>query len=188
MSYDDRYSDTMKAFFSGKLENDIATKSKMVELGHGIGIGHKDGTYSQYIKALSKRMATDNGTIYLGKAIKEEQLSPDKNIFSIQDPTDKFTVEDVPKLLIMFNTVLNNIRIKVAWKDSDGNTILDQYYDIPSAYSMDHDWWDSYQTYFIGPENLGEGDYSIEIMSKEFGIDDKTKILKASIGFSVVDS
>ncbi len=191
MSYDDRYGDTMKAFFSGKLNNEIAAREpKTVELGHGVGIGHKDGAYSQYVKALSERTTKGNGAVYLGKAIKEEQLelSTDKNILSIQDPTDEFAIGDVPKLLIMFNTLLNNIRLKVAWKDSDDDIILDQYYDIPTAYSMKYDWWDSYSVYFIGPEDLDEGNYSIEITSKEFGIEDKTKVLSTLVEFSVVDS
>lgn len=180
MSYDDRYSDTMKAFFSGKLNNEIAAKGpKMVELGHGVGIGHKDGTYSQYVKSLSGK----NGTIYLGKGIKT-----DKDTLSIQDSTEEFTVGDVPKILVMFNTILNPIKIKVVWKDSDGNIILDQYYDMPSAYSMKYDWWDSYGVYFIGPEDLEEGNYNIEIISKELGIEDKIKTLRTSIEFSVIES
>jgi len=190
MSYDDRYGDTMRSFFSGKFNSEIAKGHNTVELGHGIGIGHKDGAYSQYVKALSERTTKGNGAVYLGKAIKEEQfgLSTDKNIFSIQDPTDEFTVGDVPKLLIMFNTVLNTIRLKVAWKDSDDDIILDQYYDIPTAYSMKYDWWDSYSVYFIGPEDLDEGNYNIEITSKEFGVEDKTKVLSTLVEFSVFDS
>ena len=185
MSYDNRGTDIMSAFFSGKLKDEIANLSKepkMVELGHGSGIGHKDGTYSQYIKQLEQQRIKGNGTIYLGKAINTE-----KNILSIQDPTDEFATEDVPKLLIMFNTILNPIQIKVVWKDSDGEQILDQYYEIPSAHSMDYDWWDSYGVYFIGPENLEYGDYRIYITSKEFGIEDKAKVLSTSIEFSVTD-
>lgn len=50
------------------------------------------------------------------------------------------------------------------------------------------DWWDSYSVYFIGPEELEEGDYNIEITSKEFDIEDKIKTLRALVEFSVVDS
>lgn len=185
MSYDDRYVDIMSAFFGGKLNEDIANLYKephKVELGHGSGIGHKDGTYSQYIKQLETQIIKGNGIIYLGKAI-----NTDKNILSIQDPTDKFTINDIPKLLIMFNTILNPIKIQVVWKDQNGDQILDQYYEIPSAHSMEFDWWNSYGVYFIGPEDLEEGDYTIDIMSKEFGIEDKTKVLLTSIEFSVTD-
>lgn len=185
MSYDDRSRDIMSAFFSGKLKDEIASvskPSKMVELGHGAGVGHKDGTYSQYIKQLETQRIKGNGIIYLGKAI-----STEKNTLSIQDPTDKFVTEDVPKLLIMFNTILNPIQIKVIWKDPNGEQILDQYYEIPSAHSMSYDWWDSYGVYFIGPDDLDYGDYKIDITSKEFGIEDKTKVLSTSIEFSVTD-
>lgn len=183
MSYNNRYTDTMNAFFTGKLK-DISTSKEpdIVELGHGIGIGHKYGTYDQYTKQLIEQNTKGNGIIYLGKAIKT-----DKKTLSIQDPTDRFSTEDVPKLLIMFNTILNDIRIHTIWKDSNGNEILDQYYEIPSAYSNNYDWWDLYGIYFIGPENLEEGDYNIEITSKEFGIEDKAKVLSTSVEFSVID-
>ncbi len=97
----------MITFFSGKLNDEIAnlSKGKMVELGHGVCIGHKDGIYDQYVKQLREQRTKGNGAIYLGKAIKI-----DKNTLSIQDPTDKFSTKDVPKLLIMFNTILNPIQ------------------------------------------------------------------------------
>jgi hypothetical protein len=184
MSYDNRNTDTMSAFFRGKLKDEISTSKEpdIVELGHGVGIEHKYGTYSQYVKQLIEQNAKGNGTIYLGKAIKT-----DKNTLSIQDPTDKFSAEDVPKLLIMFNTILSPIQIHVIWKDSNGDKILDQYYDIPSAHSNNYDWWDSYGVLFIGPEDLEYGDYKIEITSKEFGMEDKIKVLSTSVEFSVTD-
>jgi len=185
MSYDNRNKDVMSAFFSGKLKNEIAStfkEPKMVELGHGAGIGHKDGTYGQYVKQLNEQIIKGNGTIYLGKTIKTE-----KNTLSIQDPTDKFSTGDIPKLLIMFNAILNPIRIQVIWKDSNDTKILDQYYEIPSARSNDYDWWDSYSAYFVGPENLEYGHYKVGITSKEFGMEDNTKVLSTSIEFSVTD-
>ncbi len=183
MSYDDRHTDIMSAFFNGKLREEITNLSKepkMVELGHGGGIGHKDGTYDQYVKQLRDQAKKGNGSIELGKAIKTE-----KDTLSIQDPTDKFSTDDVPKLLIMFNTILNPIQLQVIWKDSNNEKILDQYYEIPPAHGNDYDWWDSYGVWFIGPEELDEGDYKIEITSKEFGIEDKIKTSKALIEFSV---
>lgn len=185
MNYNNRNIDTMSAFFSGKHRDDITSSSKepkMVELGHGTGIGHKDGTYGQYVKQLIEQRIKGNGTIYLGKAIKT-----DRSILSIQDPTDKFSAEDVPKLLIMFNTILNPIQIQVVWKNSNDDEILDQYYEIPPAHGNNYDWWDLYSVYFVGPENLEYGDYKIEITSKEYGIDDKIKILSAFVEFSVAD-
>lgn len=181
MSYDN--ADTMSAFFSGKLKDDINTPKEpdVVELGHGIGIGHKNGTYDQYMKQLREQNTKGNGTIHIGKVVKIGE-----NTVSIQDHTDKFLTEDVPKLLIMFNTILNNIRIKAVWKDQDNNQILEQYYEIPSAHSNNYDWWDLYSVWFIGPENLDEGYYNIEIMSKEFGREDNVKALSTSIEFSVI--
>jgi hypothetical protein len=171
--------DIMRAFFSGKLKNDIedASKSKIVELGNSIGIGHKDGTYSQYIKQLEEQITKGNGVIYLGKSVKT-----DKNTLSIQDPTDNFSTKDVPKLILMFNTILNPIQIQVLWKDSKDSKILDQHYSIPSAHSNNYDWWDSFSVLFIGPENLERGSYKIDITSK-----DTTKVLSTSIEFSVTD-
>jgi hypothetical protein len=185
MSYDNIYTDTMSAFFSGKLKNDITSASKepkMVELGHSVSIGHKYGTYNQYLKQLREQVTKGNGAIYLGKAVKT-----DENTLSIQDTTNKFSTEDVPKLLIMFNTILNPMRIQVVWEDSNGDKILDQYYEIPSAHSNNYDWWDSYGVLFIGPEDLKHGDYNIEITSKEFGMEDKVKVLSTSVEFSVTD-
>lgn len=185
MSYD-RYTDIMSAFFSGKLKDEIADsnkETKKVELGHGLGIGYRDGTYDQYVKKLSENRIKGNGAIYLGK-----DINTNGNTLSIRNPTEEFLTEDIPKLLIMFNTILNPTRIKVVWKNSDDDIILDQYYEIPSAHSMNYDWWSSYGVYFIGPEDLEEGNYNIDIISKEFGIEDKVKTLSTSVEFSVVDS
>lgn len=183
MSYD-RHTDTMSAFFSGKFKDDIAKGTKKVELGHGAGIGYRDGTYDQYVKQLREHRTEGNGAIYLGKGINTD----DDTTLSIQYPTEKFSTEDVPKLLIMFNTIINPIQIRALWKSSDDDIILDQYCEIPSAHSMNYDWWSSYGVYFIGSEDLEEGDYKIDITSKEFGLGDKIKVLSTSIEFSVIDS
>ena len=185
MSYGDRNVDIMSAFFSGKLKDEIIRLSgepKRVELGHGTGIGHKDGSYDQYAVQLREQTTKGNGSIYLGKGINTEKT------LSIQDPTDKFSEGEIPKLLIMFNIILNPIQLRVIWKDSSGDQILDQHYEIPPAHGMSYDWWDSYGVYFIGPEDLDYGDYIIEITSKEYGIEDKIKALSTSIEFSVEDS
>jgi hypothetical protein len=185
MSYD-RYTDIMSAFFSGKLKDEIVSANKgtkKVELGHGTGIGYKDGTYDVYAKKLSENKIKGNGTIYIGK-----DINTDGDTLSIQCPTEKFSTEDVPKLLIMFNTILNPIQIRVVWKNSDDEIISDQYYEIPSAHSMNYDWWESYGVYFIGPEDLEEGYYNINIMSKELGLGDKIKTLSAYVELSVLNS
>ena len=187
MAYEEN-TDTMKAFFKGRVRNDIP-EYKLVELGHGRGIGHVHGSYSQYTKKLSEQRTKGNGVISIGKSIKEDT-------FSIPDPTDKFTVRDVPHLLIMYNNIIDDISLKVIWKDSDNDTILEQYYNVPSPYSMGNYWWESYGIYFIGPEDLDEGNYRVEITSeetitKEHIMGDKKdniKTLTAYIDFSVEDS
>lgn len=175
----------MKAFFGGRIRNDIP-ELKRVELGHGKGVGHIYGSYNQYIKELSEQITKGNGTISIGKYVIE------KDIFSISDPTDKFATGDIPKLLITYGNIINSIQLKVVWEDSD-DTILEQYYNIPDPYSMGNDWWDQYSVYFMGPEDLEEGDYRVdiiseEIISREHTIGEKKdniKTLSASLEFSV---
>ncbi len=180
---------TMKAFFGGKIRNEVP-QPKLVELGFGKGVGHIRGTYSQYVKALREQAPKGNGTISIGKSI-----VTDKEIFSTQNPTDKFSLGDVPHILITYGNIINGIQLKVVWKDSNDETILEQFYDIPDPYSVGSDWWDQYGVYFTGPEDLEEGDYRVdiiseEIISREQTIGDKKdniKTLSTSIEFSVVD-
>lgn len=179
----------MEAFFKGKLDNKILHKPKIIEIGYGKGIGYMHGTYSQYINRLSKQTAKGNGFIYIGKSInaEKEPISPDKDIFSIPETTDTFFIGDIPKILIMFYDMLNDTIIKLTWKDSNNDIILEQYYEIPSAHSMGYDWWNSYGVYFVGPEKLDEGNYKIEITSTSFGVEDKKKILNRSLKFTVIE-
>lgn len=198
---------TMEAFFRGKLklEDSLKAKNKVVELGHGKGIEHLYGSYSQYIKKLSEQSTKGNGIIYLGKYVTEQEPElkhvlksklesklksnlSNQDVFSISDSTDKFTSEEIPKVLIMFYNILNEISIKLTWKDSDNDTILEQYYEIPSAYSMQYDWWDQYGVYFIGPENLEEGNYIIEVTSTSYSADNKRITLTTSLEFTVIDA
>jgi hypothetical protein len=181
MSYEYDDGNIMNAFFKGKIKmQDLGPKYERVEVGHGVGIGHRDGSYSQYIKQLSERSKEGNGLIYLGKAINE-----DKNTMSIVNETKKFDTGDVPKLLIMFHNILNELRLKVEWKDMDNDVILEQYYQVPLPYSMEYNWWDTYSTYFIGPEDLEEGDYIVEITSKEIAMGRQSEELSSIIEFSV---
>jgi hypothetical protein len=182
MSYGDNESkDIMKAFFSGKIRIDeTSSKYKNVELGHGIGIGHTHGSYSQYIKQLSERSKEGNGIIYLGK-----DITTDNDVMSIVDATEKFDTGDTPKLLITFYNVLNGMTVKAIWKDDSNNTILEQYYQIPLPYSMNYSWWDTYSTYFIGPDNLEEGDYKVEISSIKNVKNGQLDELSCTIEFSV---
>ena len=182
MSYEYEDSDVMSAFFKGKIKvKDLGPKYEHVEIGHGVGIGHKDGSYSQYVKQLGERSKEGNGVIYLGKAIKE-----DKDTMSMSDETEKFDIGDVPKLLVMFYNVLNETTLKVVWKNiEDDEVILEQYYKIPLPYTMDYNWWNQYSTYFIGPEDLEEGDYKVEISSKEVTTSGRLTELSSTINFSV---
>ena len=153
----------MRAFFRGDIKiSDLGPKPRLVEIGHGIGIGHADGSYKRYIAQLSTRSKEGNGTIYLGKSINE-----DKGAMSMADTTEKFDTGDIPKLLITFHSIINSMSIKVEWKNMDNDAILEQYYQIPLPHSMKYDWWDTYSTYFIGPEDLEEGDYKVKITSNE---------------------
>lgn len=176
-----RYSEdnnTMKSFFRGDIKMaDLG--SRLVEIGHGTGVGHVDGSYSKYMQ-LSRQSKVGNGIIYLGKAINE-----DKGSMSIMDATEKFGIGNVPKLLVMFHNILNGIILKVEWQNMDDNIILEQYYQIPSPHSMRYDWWDTYSTYFIGPEDLEEGDYKVKITSNENTKGKQMKGLSTIIGFSV---
>lgn len=184
MSYEYEDSNIMSAFFHGKIKaKDIGPKYERVEVGHGIGIGHRDGSYSQYIKQLSDRSAKGNGLIYIGKTITE-----DKNIMSMTDETEKFDIGDVPKLLITFHNVLNERTIKVEWKNMDDENILEQYYQIPLPYSMNYNWWDAYYTHFIGPEDLEEGNYKVQITTREIVRNRTPEELSSTIEFSVRDN
>ena len=182
MSYrDGEDSNIMKSFFRGKLKIDNQDpKSRLVEIGHGIGIGHIGGSYSTYIKQLSKQSKDGNGIIYLGKEIKE-----DKSTISIIGATEKFDIGNIPKLLVMFNSIISGIILKVEWKNMDNDTILDQYYQIPPPNSMKYDWWDTYSAYFIGPEDLEEGDYNVKITSNENTKSKLIRGLSTTIEFSV---
>lgn len=181
--------DIMKAFFEGRVKNEVK-QPKLVELGYGKGIGHSKGTYSQYVKGLGRQMAKGNGIISIGKSVVE------KDIFSIPNPTDKFIAGDTPHLLVSYDNIIDSILLKATWKDSDGDMILEQYYEIPRAYSVGSDWWDSYGVLFVGPKDLEEGDYSIEIISRETiskeqtvgDKEDNIKTLRVSLEFSVGNS
>lgn len=179
----------MKAFFGGKVKHEVQ-QPKLVELGYGKGIGYSKGSYSQYVKVLGKQMAKGNGTLSIGKSVIE------KDTFSMPNTTDKFIVGDAPHLLVSYSNIINSVLLKATWKDSDGDAILEQYYEIPKAYSVGSDWWDSYGVLFVGPENLEEGDYSVEVTSREMiskehvvgEKEDNIKTLRASLEFSVEDS
>ncbi len=184
MSYrDGEDNNIMKSFFRGDIKMDnLGSKSRLVEIGHGIGIGHMDGSYSKYIRQLSEQSKNGNGIIYLGKAISE-----DKGTMSIVSPTEKFDTGNIPKLLVMFHNVLNGIMLKVEWKNMEDDVILEQYYQIPAPHSMKYDWWDTYSTYFIGPEDLEEGNYNVKITSNENTRSKQLKELSTTIKFSVED-
>lgn len=184
MSYRDE-GDIMSAFFGGRINinDEDSTEQKVVEVGHGTGIGHKDGSYQKYVKQLSERKGEANIIIYLGKAI-----NTNENILSIVDGTDKFTTKDIPKLLIMYHDVINKTFVKVAWKNESDDIILEQYYEIPAPQTMKYTWWDTYSAYFIGPENLDEGKYNIEITSTDItNISQKQRESTCIMDFVMID-
>lgn len=180
---EDYRSDTMSNIFSGKIKlEDYSTSSqlKRVELGHGKSVGCMYGSYNKYIENLSLQTNKKNDNISIGKSI-----SIDKGIPFITNMTDKFIIGDTPHILITYYNIINHIRIKVMWKDSDNDQISEQYYDIPSAYSMQYYWWDLYSIYFIGPENLKAGNYKVEIVSTEFKRVNDKKILSSLLEFTI---
>ncbi len=186
MRYDNTDSSIMERLFSGKIDlSETNSAPKMIELGHGVGIGHKDGSFAEYTHILYERKNKGNGEIYLGKTINIDK--DNKNLISMKDSTDKFSQGDLPKVLIMLYNILNETHLKILWKDSANDKILDQYYEIPSAYSMGFDWWDQYGVYFIGPEKLEEGNYKIEITSTSLGAENRVSTQKAMLNFSVED-
>jgi hypothetical protein len=185
MSYD-RDINVMEQFFGGRINAPEMKKSepRMVELGHGTGIGHKDGSYTEYNAALYHQASKGNGIISIGKSV---NIDNNKNLLTMDDSTDKFSFSDVPHVLIMFYNIVNETRLKVLWMDHSGDIIVDQYYKIPSSYSMGNSWWDQYGVYFIGPEDLDEGDYKVEITSTSLGAENRIKSLTATLKFSVTE-
>lgn len=184
----DKYetSDTMSAFFKGKVNiNDLNNrpKSRTVELGYGKGIGHIHGSYSEYIKKLREQTPKGNGIISIGKSVTDKN-----NIFSMPNITDKFAVGDVPHILIMYYNIINPMAINVSWKNSEDGTISEQYHNIPASHSLNYDWWEQYGVYFIGPEDLEEGDYEVNVTSTEFDRGNNVKNLSTSLDFKVVDA
>jgi len=173
--------DIMKAFFNGdiKVEN-LGPKYERIEVGHGLGVGYSDGSYSQYVKQLRSRQG--NCLIYIGKGIKT-----DNDVMSILNETEEFNEGEIPKLLITLHNIINEKIIKVEWKNMDNEIILEQRYQTPLPYAMNYSWWDTYGVYFIGPDNLEEGDYKIDIKLREIVRERKLEELSPTIQFSVKD-
>ena len=169
----------MKAFFNGdiKVEN-LGPKYERIEVGHGLGVGHPNGSYSQYIKQLRSRPG--NCLIYTGKSVKI-----DNDVMSILDETEEFKEGEIPKLLITFYNILNEKTIKVEWKNMENDVILKQRYITPIPYAMNYSWWDTYGVYFIGPDNLEEGDYKIDITLREIVRDRKLEEMSPTIQFLI---
>ena len=172
----------MNALFKGKIKiQKQSSKYERVEIGHGMGIGHDGGSRSQYLQQLAERSKEGNGLIYLGKGIQEG-----KDTMSIVGETNKFYVGDIPKVLLVFSNVINKMTLKLDWKNARNNSILEQYYEIPSPYSLQHSWWDTYSVHFAGSEDLDEGNYKIDISStKKTRL--RTEELSSTIEFSIED-
>ena len=98
---------TMKAFFEGKVRNEI-TESKLVELGHGKGVGHSYGSQSQYIKELSEQRTKGNGTISIGKYVTEKDIG---SLVGIDEMSQYWTIttDEYKKVKTVIFEVLNEI-------------------------------------------------------------------------------
>lgn len=181
MIRDETGDEVMSRFFRGKLK--INTDYMIGEYGHGMGIGNKYDSYEIYKKKLSEKVNQENGKTYIGKDI---NMGP--NSLSIVDPATEFAIGETPKVLIMFYNILYGISIRSLWKDDRENIVLGQLYDIPSPYSMQYSWWDIYGAYFIGPEDLEEGNYKVQLVSYENGIKNIRRIMSSNIEFSVLNT
>lgn len=166
----------MNDIFSGRIKVN-KQEHILMEQGYGTGIGGIGGSYESYIKQLRGKTNIKNGVIYLGKNIDTSTDTP-----SIIDPTIEFKIGDIPKVLLVFHSLIDQLAVRATWKEKDSEyVILESYYVIPSPYSMKHDWWNLYSVYFIAPENLGEGEYQILLDTTDI----KRNRLTSITGFSI---
>lgn len=172
------YEDAMKEVFSNRVKVD-KRKLDLVEQGYGIGIGHIGGSYDSYVRQLRKNANMENGAVHIGKDIDANTDTP-----SIVNPTTEFMVGDIPNVLIVFHSLIDELRIKSVWQEKGSdNIILESFYKIPSPYNMKYDWWDLYSVYFIGPEKLDEGEYQIILETTDI----KRKSMSSTVEFTIID-
>lgn len=170
--------DIMKEVFGGRAKAD-KRELNLVDQGHGIGIGRVGGSYDLYVRQLRKNTNKENGVIYIGKDIDTSTNTP-----SIINSTIEFTVGDIPKLLIVFHSLINELRIKTTWQEKGSyDIILESFYKIPSPYNASYDWWDLYSVYFIGPEKLEEGEYQVVLEAADI----KRNNMSSTVEFTIID-
>lgn len=175
----------MDAILKGRInlsEEIKKSEPKKVELGYGKGIGHTSGTYEDYIKQLEDaNKSQDNGAVFIGKNVTETD-----NKYSVINFTDEFTIGDLPHVLVTYKNIINGMTLKAEWLDDNNDVILEQFYEIPPPHSLQYAWWDLYGIFFMGPEKLEEGKYSVKLSSREFGVKGNIKqITSCQIDFTM---
>lgn len=176
MSHGREEDNTMSQMFGGRIKI-YRRELDLVEQGYGIGIGHEYGSYALYMAQLRKNANIENGVTYLGKDIDLNTSTP-----TIVNPTVEFVIGDIPKILIEFHSLIDELFVNVIWRyNGSEDTILKSFYKVPSPYGKSYDWWDLYSVYFIGPENLGEGEYQVVLEAEDI----KKNKLVSTVEFSV---
>lgn len=170
---------TMNQIFNSRVKVNKFEPS-LVERGYGVGIGHIGGSYALYMRQLRENASVDSGAVHIGKSINLNTKTP-----TIINPTTDFVIGEIPKVLIELNTFINELFVKATWQDKNSeDVILESFYNIPSPYGKDYDWWDLYSVYFIGPENLDEGEYKVVLEAEDI----KRNKLISTVEFSVKDN
>lgn len=162
MSHGNEEDYTMSQIFGGRIKV-YRQELDLAEQGYGVGIGHIGGSYALYMRQLRENANIENSTIYLGKDINLNTSNP-----TIINPTIEFAIGDVPKILIDLHSLIDELFVNVMWRyNGSEDIILKSFYKIPSPYGKNYDWWDLYSVYFIGPENLGEGEYQVVLEAED---------------------
>lgn len=177
MAYEEN--NTMNQIFSGRVKVNKFEPS-LVDQGYGVGVGHIGGSYASYVRQLRKNVNIDSCAVHIGKNIDLNAKVP-----IIINPTTEFVSGDIPKVLVELHTFINGLFVKTAWQDKNSeDIILESFYNIPSPYDKNYDWWDLYSVYFIGPENLDEGEYKVMLEAEDI----KRNKLISTLEFSVKDN
>ncbi len=176
MSHGHEEDNTMSQIFGGHIKI-YRRELDLAEQGYGVGIGHVGGSYALYMIQLRKNANIENGVIYLGKDINLNTSTP-----TIVNPTIEFAIGDIPNILIEFHSLIDELFVNVIWRyNGSEDTILKSSYKIPSPYGKSYDWWDLYSVHFVGPENLGEGEYQVVLEAEDI----KKNKLMSTVEFSV---
>lgn len=179
MSYGNEENNVMSQMFSGRLKI-YKRDLDLAERGYGKGVGHLYGSYALYVKQLRDNANIRNGAVSIGRDINLNTATP-----TMTDPTVEFAIGEIPKILIEFHGLINELFVNATWKYiGSEDIILKSSYRIPSPYGENYDWWDLYSVYFVGPENLGEGEYNVILEAEDI----KKNKLISTVEFSVSDA